>query len=102
MEQFFNATLGPGVYKPTLEAKEYIRKFRSSTQAQTHATQSQVHVPRRQTPRFLRVICTSDDQQLATLGRDGMDVIVMRQEAMQGYGGSMTDALTVPIIPVSP
>jgi hypothetical protein len=93
VEEFFNTTLGPGVYNP--EVDEYCKKLRSATQAHGHE-------PQRGTPRFLRVICNPDDQQPAPLGRDEKDVVVMRREVMEQYAGSMTDALTEPIIPVPP
>jgi len=95
VEQFFNATLGPAVYKPVVA--EYCKKLRSSTQA--HGLET--HVARR-TPRFLRIICTPDDQQQARLSRGEKDVILMKWAAAQEYGGSMIDALTLPIVSVYP
>jgi hypothetical protein len=37
VEEFFNTTLGPGVYNP--EVNEYCKKLRSATQAHGHEPQ---------------------------------------------------------------
>jgi hypothetical protein len=78
--------LGPEVYAPI--ADTYRSKLCSSTQAHQ---QSASHSPR-QTPRFLRIIVTPDDEQRKRLeGEWKGDVAVLRWEVMKNYIGSTAD-----------
>ena len=78
--------LGQDVYIPV--ADTYRSKLRSSTQADQ---QSASHSAR-QTPRFLRIIVTPDDEQRKRLeGEWKGDVAVLRWDVIENYIGSTTD-----------
>lgn len=82
--------LGPEVYAPVETA--YRSKFRSSTQTkQTIASQQQ-----RQSPRFLRIIATPDDDQKNRLTTESTgDMVVLRWDVVKKYGGSAADIVTI-------
>ncbi|KAF8510678.1 hypothetical protein BU17DRAFT_97886 [Hysterangium stoloniferum] len=80
--------LGPAVYTPIADI--YRSKLRSSIRAQQ---QSASHSTR-QTPRFLRIIATPDDQQQKRLKREWKgDVAVLQWDVVKGYIGSTADVL---------
>ncbi|KAF8519086.1 hypothetical protein BU17DRAFT_90258 [Hysterangium stoloniferum] len=80
--------LGPAVYTPI--ANSYRRKLRSSIRAQQQSASHSV----RQTPRFLRIIATPDDEQQKRLkGEWNGDVAVLRWDVVERYIGSMADIL---------
>jgi hypothetical protein len=77
--------LGKDVFRPV--ADTYCSKLRSSTRAHQ---QSASH-PTRQTPRYLRVIVTPDDQQKHLEGKLKDDVAVLRWDVVRDYIGSTAD-----------
>jgi len=77
--------LGSAVYKPV--ADSYHNKLRSHTQAQMRSAS----YPTRQTPRFLSIIATPDDQQekrLAAEKENNTEVAVLRWNLVKEYLGS--------------
>ena len=78
--------LGPEIFTPIL-ADTYRSKFHS---CRTHHQQSASVT--RQTPRFLRVIATPDDEQQKRLeGEWKGDVAFLRWDVMKDYLGSTAD-----------
>ncbi|KAF8512673.1 hypothetical protein BU17DRAFT_96067 [Hysterangium stoloniferum] len=80
--------LGSAVYTPI--AQSYRKKLRSSIRAQQKSASHST----RQTPRFLRIIATPDDEQQKRLkGEWKGDVAVLRWDVVERYIGSMADSL---------
>ena len=82
--------LGPEVFTPIL-ADTYFSKLHSSTRHQQSA--SALHTTR-QTPRFLRIIATPDDEQQKRLeGEWKGDVAFLRWDVMKDYLGSTANLM---------
>jgi hypothetical protein len=78
--------LGPEVYVPIADA--YCSKLRSRTTAQ----QQSASYSTRQTPRFLRIIATPNDNQRKRLeGERKGDMAVLRWDVVKKYLGSTAD-----------
>lgn len=80
--------LGSAESKPLID--DYRQKLRSSTaSSQKFASQ-----PQRQTPRYLRIIATRDDNQKQRLKAEWKgDVGVMRWESVERYLGSVANVV---------
>ncbi|KAF8510406.1 hypothetical protein BU17DRAFT_98110 [Hysterangium stoloniferum] len=77
--------LGPEIYMPIVET--YCKKLHNSIQAQQ---QSASDSSRRQTPRFLRIIATPDDEQRERLKAEWKgDLAVLRWDVVRDCIGSM-------------
>ena len=83
--------LGPAVYNPI--ANDYRAKLRSYTESQ----QQSASYPTRQTPRFLSVIGTPNDEQNNRLAGEyvvnSTEVVVLRWDVVRNYLGSMADLI---------
>ena len=83
--------LGPEVYKPV--ADSYCNKLRGYTKAQELFASS----PTRQTPRFLSIIATPDDEQekhrAGERMGDSTEVAVLRWSLVEKYLGSTANVI---------
>ena len=83
--------LGPAVYKPV--ADSYCNKLRSYTEAQ----ELSATYPTRQTPRFLSIIVTPDDEQEKRRAGERMgdstEVAVLRWSFVEKYLGSLANVI---------
>ena len=90
MEKFFETILGPN--GPATET------YRSKLCSSTKGVQVLDSSPMRQTPRFLRVIATPDDNQNDRLeGHSKGDMAILRWSFVNEYVGSSLDAITLPM-----
>ena len=82
---FFQQLLGPKVYKPVVDG--YRKKLRSSA-----APQQASSVPERETPRFLRIVASPDDDQANRLEAELKPTAILKWGAVKAYLGSTADA----------
>jgi len=89
VENLLKVVLGEDVYAPVVDC--YRNKLRSSTRHK----EEHVLLPKRQTPRLLRVVATPDDKQQERLKEGwGDPVAVLKWDVVKGYLGSTADVLT--------
>ena len=87
VEVFFEQMLGPKDYKPVIDA--YRKKLRSST-----AAQRGLPLPKRETPTFLRIVASPDDDRVNRLAAELMPTATLKWDMVKGYIGSVADAIT--------
>ena len=79
--------LGPEVYGPAVEKHYHLRSYISS--GQTSPSQ-----PSRQTPRYLRIIATPDNEKNQRLiAEQEGDVGILRWDCVEQYVGSTVDVV---------
>ena len=87
VEMFFEQMLGPKGYKPVIDA--YRKKLRCST-----AAQRGLPLPKRETPTFLRIVASPDDDRVNRLAAELMPTATLKWDMVKDYIGSVADAIT--------
>ena len=87
VKDLLTVMLGEGAFEPVVNV--YREKHRSSIHAKKESSSQQ----KRQTPRYLRVIATPDDQQQKCLEAEAQgDVAVLKWDIVVRYAGSAAHA----------
>ena len=81
-----DSMLGPGDYRPLVEKHYHLPS--STFSDQTFASQ-----PPRQTPRYLWIVATPDEQDERLKVEQKVDVGVLRWDCMEGYVGSAVNVV---------
>ena len=90
---FFQQILGPTVHKPVVDW--YRKKLRSSAAAQQASS-----LPERETPPFLCIVASPDDDQANRLEAELKPTAILKWGVVKDYLGSMADTITIKSAPV--